>query len=148
MRGRTGVPRGYALETVHEVLESGVQAVDAVDGVHGRVPAFQRRAESFEGGGVGPGLVSDDEGALADTVVQCLVGTLFAEHATPGHHKEGCARIVDAGDDAHLLLAQTALHGLLAALAGRAGVWCLCGSLCGCRGSTSRQSLHGRRQPR
>lgn len=56
MRGRTGVPRGYALETVHEVLESGVQAVDAVDGVHGRVPAFQRRAESFEDGGVGPGV--------------------------------------------------------------------------------------------
>lgn len=67
--------RGYALKAVREVLESGVQAVDAVDGVHGRVPAFQRRAESFEDGGVGPGLVSDDEGTLADTAVQCLVGT-------------------------------------------------------------------------
>ena len=71
--------------------------------------------------GVGPGLVSDDEGALADAAVEHLVGTLLAEHATSGHHKEGRARIVDAGDDAHLLLAQTALRGLLAALAGRAG---------------------------
>ena len=133
MRGRTGVPRGYALETVHEVLESGVQAVDAVDGVHGRVPAFQRRAEAFEDGGVGPGLGGDDKDALADTL---------------GYHEEGCARFVDAGGDAYLLLDQAAFRGLLAALAGRAGVWCLCGSLCSCGGSTSRQSLRGRRQPR
>ena len=115
------VLRGYALEAMHKVLETGVQAVDAVDGVLGRIRSFQLRAEAFEDGGVGPGLVGDDESALADAPVQHLVGAFLPEHAAPGHHEEGRARVVDAGDDAHLLLAQAALRGLLAALAGRSG---------------------------
>ncbi len=115
------VLRGYALEAVHEVLEPGVQAVDVVDGVLGRVRALQCRSESFKDCGVDLGLVGDDEGALADAPVEHLVGAFLAEHAAPGHHEEGRARVVDAGDDAHLLLAQAALRGLLAALAGRSG---------------------------
>lgn len=113
--------RGHALEAVHEVLEAGVQAVDAVDGVLGRVLLFQCGPESFEYGGVGAGLVGDDEGALADASVQHLVGAFLAEHAAPGYHEEGRARVVDAGDDAHLLLAQASFRGPPAALAGRAG---------------------------
>lgn len=133
------VLRGHVLETVHEVLEPGVQAVDAVDGVLGRVRALHCRSESFKDCEVDLGLVGDDEGALADAPVEHLVGAFLAEHAMSGHHEEGRARVVDAGDDAYLLLAQTALAG---------GAWCPCGSPCSCRGSTSRLSPRGRRRRR
>ena len=49
-----------------------------------------------------------------------LHGAFLAEHAATGHHEEGHAHIVDAGDDAHLLLVQAALRILPAALAGGA----------------------------
>ncbi len=109
------------LKAVHEVLEPGVQTVDAVDGAPRRVRTLQRRAETVEEGGVGAGLVGDGESALADAPVEHLVGAFLAEHAAPGHHEERRAHVVDAGDDAHLLLAQAAFRGLPAALAGRAG---------------------------
>lgn len=98
---------------MHEVLDAGVQAqaVDVVDGVLGRVRSLQCCSEPVE----------DGEGALADAPVQHLVGALFVEHAATGHHEEGHACVVDAGDDAHLLLAQAAFHCLLAALARRSG---------------------------
>lgn len=124
MRGGTGgASWTHALEPMHEVLDASVQAqaVDAVDGVLGRVRSLQCCSEPVEDGGVGPGLVGDDESALADAPVQHLVGALFVEHAATGHHEEGHACVVDAGDDAHLLLAQAAFHCLLAALAGRSG---------------------------
>ena len=115
MRGGTGgASWTHALEPVHEVLDAGVQAraVDAVDGVPGRVRSLQCCSEPVE----------DGEGALADAPVQHLVGALFVEHAATGHHEEGHVCVVDAGDDAHLLLlAQAAFHRLLAALARRSG---------------------------
>ncbi len=112
--------RRHALETVYEVLETGVQAVYAVDGMLGRVRTLRCRSETLEDGGVGTGPIGDDESALADSPVQHLVGAFLAEHAATGHHEEGHAHIVDAGDDAHLLLVQAALRILPAALAGGA----------------------------